>query len=131
MNNSPKSQVQASPLRILTQSGNAASLTAALAIPHVLRTFQNYRDEEIRPRLAETDALISTRFNASWLGPQGSPLRLIHSLGAGTESIDFSAVPSQCKVCNVYGHEHAIAEHVFMTMLALNRGLFIQDAALR
>lgn len=37
---------------------------------------------------------------------------LIHYLGADTEGLDFSAVPSGYRVCNVYGHEHDIAENL-------------------
>jgi phosphoglycerate dehydrogenase-like enzyme len=58
-------------------------------------------------------------------------LRLIHTPGAGTNEIDFDAVPPGTTICNVYGHETSITEYVFMTMLALNRDLLNMDRRFR
>jgi phosphoglycerate dehydrogenase-like enzyme len=58
-------------------------------------------------------------------------LRLILTPGAGTNEIDFAAVPPGVTVCNVFGHETAIAEYVFMAILALNRDLLGMDARFR
>ncbi|MBK9166356.1 MAG: hypothetical protein IPM24_02700 [Bryobacterales bacterium] len=58
-------------------------------------------------------------------------LRLVHSPGAGYETIALDALPRGVPVCNVYHHESAIAEHVLMVMLALDRGLIAQDRQLR
>ncbi len=93
--------------------------------------FQTYTRAEIVPLLAATAIFVGTEFQSAWLRPDRTSLRLIHCPGAGTDGIDFSASSPGCMVCNVYGYEHAIAEHVFMVTLALNRRLFAQGAALR
>lgn len=96
-----------------------------------MTSFQTYTGAEIVPLLADVEVFVGTRFQSPWLRQDRTSLCLIHYPGADTEGLNFSAVPSGCRVCNVTGHEHAIAEHVFMVMLALNRRLFAQDAALR
>ena len=55
-------------------------------------------------------------------------LRLVHTPGAGTDGLDFAAIPPRVAVCNVFGHEAAIAEYTLLAMLALNRGLFFDSA---
>lgn len=108
-----------------------APLLEARQVSHELLTFSGYRDEEVQPLLGKADVFVSGKFRASWGGGASHGLRLIHCYGAGTDGIDLAAVPPGCLVCNVYGHERAIAEHVLMVMLALQRGLLAQDAALR
>lgn len=120
-----------SPLRILITKRFAAKLKAALDIPHVLTTFAEETPEEIASLLTQTDVFVTSIFKAGWLPDGPIPLRLIHLFGAGTDGIDFSAIPPGCTVCNVYGHERGIAEYVFMMMAVLNRDLFTDDAALR
>ena len=38
-------------------------------------------------------------------------LKLIQLPGAGLDAINFSQLPKNCKVCNVYEHEITIAEY--------------------
>ncbi len=80
--------------------------------------------------LAGADALISARFSPA-LTASADSLRLILTPGAGTNGIDFEAVPEQTSVCNVYGHERGIAEYVFTVMSMLNRDFPGMDARLR
>jgi phosphoglycerate dehydrogenase-like enzyme len=54
-------------------------------------------------------------------------LRLVHTPGAGTDGLDLQATPPHVAVCNVFGHEAAIAEYALMAMLTLNRELFQVD----
>ncbi|MEX2536956.1 MAG: 2-hydroxyacid dehydrogenase [Trueperaceae bacterium] len=58
-------------------------------------------------------------------------VRLIQSIGAGTDSYVRENIPPNAYLCNVYEHEESIAEHVFMTALALLRDLFEMDRELR
>src|ERR1700741_1550471 len=50
---------------------------------------------------------------------------------AGLDQIDLDAVPKGVTVCNVFGHEPAIAEYVIMTMLVLMHQLFETVTAFR
>ena len=52
------------------------------------------------------------------ISPLGSPV------AAGLDLIDTGALPKGVTVCNVFGHEPAIAEYVIMTMLVLTHRLF-------
>ena len=119
------------PLRIVMPRGIVEPLSKRIQVPNRIISFQSYSQDDLAVLLEEAEVLIGTQFKASWLRAGRTRLRLIHSIGAGTDNIDFSAVPPGCLVCNVYGHERAIAEHTLMMMAALNRQLFAQDAALR
>lgn len=88
-------------------------------------------DEEISQLLLQTDFLVSPEFKRAWHTDKSTRLRVVHSTGAGTDSIDRSSMPSGCTVCNVYGHERGVTEQVFMLMMALQKRLFKLDAALR
>src|SRR5580704_8894493 len=80
--------------------------------------------------LAESEVLIGSPITRRML-EQAPKLRLVHASGAGCDSIAMDAVPDGVRVCNVFHHERAIAEYVMMTMLALDRELFLQDRQLR
>jgi hypothetical protein len=56
--------------------------------------------------------------------PSGTRLRRLQSVAAGLDLLDLDAMPKGVTVCNVFGHEPAIAEHVIMTMLVLTHCLF-------
>lgn len=118
-------------LKIAVHKNFGAELEAALAIPHALTTFQNESDTEMAELLSGMDVLVWGAFKSPWRNPHGCALRLVHSTGAGTDGIDFGALPPGCTVCNVYGHERGVAEQAFLLMLALQRNLFGLDAALR
>jgi len=88
------------------------------------------RDEDVVPLLRDADAFVSKAFTPA-MGAAAGRLRLIHAPGAGTNSIDFDVVPAHVAVCNVFGHEVSIAEHVMMMILALNADLLNMDARFR
>jgi phosphoglycerate dehydrogenase-like enzyme len=48
----------------------------------------------------------------------------LQSVAAGLDLLDTGAVPKGVTVCNVFGHEPAIAEYVIMAMLVLSHRLF-------
>lgn len=102
----------------------------ALATPVDLRPAPTLRDEEVAPLLRGADAILSKRFTPG-MAAAADRLRLILTPGAGTNQIDFAAVPPGVTVCNVFGHETAIAEYTFMAILALTRNLLAMDARFR
>lgn len=65
------------------------------------------------------------------MGQHARGLKLLHAQGSGTDGIDRAALPPGCWLANVYEHDVAIAEYVFMVMLALSRDLLALDAGLR
>lgn len=99
--------------------------------PHEFNTFNNESDEEMAALIAKTDVLISGAYKAAWRDPSGQHPKLIHSVGAGVDGINFDAVPPGCPVCNVYGHDKGVAEHAFMLFMALNKNLSKLDRCLR
>jgi phosphoglycerate dehydrogenase-like enzyme len=58
-------------------------------------------------------------------------LRLLQSVAAGLDLLDTEAVPQGVTICNVFGHEPAIAEYVIMTTLVLTHRLFEAVTAFR
>ncbi len=58
-------------------------------------------------------------------------IRLVQSMGAGVEPFKRDRFPPQAYLCNLYGHGHAVAEHTFMLLLALERDLRQMDSAFR
>jgi phosphoglycerate dehydrogenase-like enzyme len=86
--------------------------------------------DALRRELAGADALLCTRLEpADTEGATG--LRLVQALSAGADRVDPAAVPPGCALCNLFGHEQAIAEWCLMAMLALSRRLVTYDRRLR
>src|SRR5262245_2865682 len=82
------------------------------------------------------DALESAEYAVSQLftlemGQRARRLKLLHAQGSGTDDINRQGLPAGCWLCNVYEHEVAIAEYVFMVMLGLARDLPALAAGLR
>jgi phosphoglycerate dehydrogenase-like enzyme len=85
--------------------------------------------ERLRPLLAPADAIvdipdappapvdvvIASRFAAR--DKDRARFRLLQAAGAGTDKIDFDALPDEAWLCNAYEHEGPIAEYVFAAML--------------
>ena len=90
-------------------------------------------DSSDRPALAaalrSADAMISMDWAANM--PPAPRLKLLQLPGAGTDSVEFSALPTQASVCNVFEHEIGIAEYVMAAMLQWAVGIPEMDAALR
>ncbi|MEO7651243.1 MAG: 2-hydroxyacid dehydrogenase [Bryobacteraceae bacterium] len=97
-------------------------LSANIATPHRIRIYPC--------DLAETEVLVGSPVTRAMVA-QAPRLRLVHSSGAGFDSIDRTALPEGVPLCNVFHHERAMAEYVIMTMLAMDRRLFYQDRNLR
>jgi phosphoglycerate dehydrogenase-like enzyme len=86
--------------------------------------------EGLRESLADADVLVTGR-----LAPRDTELatrlRLVQAASAGADRIDRAAIPPGCVLCNLHGHEQAIAEWALMGMLALSRRLLFYDGELR
>lgn len=80
--------------------------------------------------LPEVDVLVSFVFTRE-MAAAARRLRLVQVPGAGLDRIDLSAIPRGSRLANVYGHENGIAEYVIGAMLALSRGFFRMDQAMR
>ena len=73
---------------------------------------------QLAPLLAEAEIVVGHIWRA--LFPPAPRLRLLQSVAAGLDLLDTGAVPKGVTICNVFGHEPAIAEYVIMTMLGLD-----------
>lgn len=79
--------------------------------------------------LAKADAVVGMKF-AGTAEPLPH-LRLIQIPGAGFDLVDFSAVPPQCAVCNVFEHEIPMAEYLLLGMLEMVIRMGRMSAGLR
>ncbi len=80
--------------------------------------------------LRDAEVFVGGFFTAD-MGQAAPRLRLIHVGGAGTERIDFAALPAGVQVANTFHHEQSIAEYVAGAAVMLRRGFLAQDRALR
>ncbi len=78
--------------------------------------------QRLIPALAEAEIVVGHIWKQDF--PEPPRLRLLQSVAAGLDLIDVPSLPRGVTVCNVDGHEQAIAEYVLMTMLALSHRLF-------
>jgi phosphoglycerate dehydrogenase-like enzyme len=83
-----------------------------------------------RDELHDADVHIGSRFTAE-MASAAEKLRLIHVAGAGTDKIDFAAVPADVLVANTFHHERSIAEYIVAAAVMLRRGFLTQDRRLR
>ena len=121
----------ARPLRVvLGEWQKDDAFRRAITTPVEFVVAPTLRDEDVAPLLHGADVLLSRAFTPGMTAAADS-LRLIHTPGAGTNWIEFDAIPNHIAVCNVFGHEISITEYVFMAILALNRDLRNMDARFR
>jgi phosphoglycerate dehydrogenase-like enzyme len=85
--------------------------------------------EHLAPLLAEAEIVVGHIWRPSF--PPAPRLRLLQSVAAGLDLLDTKAVPKGVTICNVFGHDPAIAEYVIMTMLVLTHRLFEAVTAFR
>ncbi len=109
-------------------SGHAPADLAEQLPGWVIDLVTERADEEAA--LAQADAAI-----AMFLKPEAAAaatrLRLCQAFVAGTDLIAVDALPEECTVCNAYGHETAIGEHVLGVTLALTKRIGERDRSLR
>src|SRR3954468_10735777 len=80
--------------------------------------------------LRDVDVYVGSRFTSAMAGV-AEKLRLIHVAGAGTDKVDFAALPPDVLVANAFHHESSIAEYVVSAAIMLRRNFLVQDRALR
>ena len=85
--------------------------------------------QRLIPALTDAEILVGHIWKKDF--PPARRLRLLQSPAAGLDLIDLPSLPPGVSVCNVVGHEQAIAEYVLMTMLALTHRLLDIVAAFR
>ena len=86
--------------------------------------------EQLAAALVDADAVVCNTLSVADTA-RAERLRLVQAVSAGADRIDRAALPPGCALCNVHGHERAIAEWVLMAMLALPRQVIRFDGDLR
>jgi len=81
------------------------------------------------PALAEAEIVVGHIWRSDF--PEAPRLKLLQAATAGVDMIDLPSLPRGITLCNVFGHEPAIAEYVLMTMLALTHRLVDTVTAFR
>ncbi|MBM6622697.1 hydroxyacid dehydrogenase [Micrococcaceae bacterium RIT802] len=98
--------------------------------PHHEWTFlTDPRDPRLPGAMAACDVLVCARLSAE--AAAGCGAALVQVTGAGLDRVAVDALPPRALVANTYHHARPIAEHVMMSVLALERRLVPTDAALR
>src|SRR3954447_18301131 len=85
--------------------------------------------QRLIPALAEAEIVVGHIWRADF--PEAPRLKLLQAATAGIDMIDVESLPRGISLCNVFGHEPAIAEYVFATMLAMTLRLFDAVTAFR
>lgn len=80
--------------------------------------------------LRDADVYVGSRFTSA-MANTAEKLKLIHVAGAGTDKVDFDALPPDMLVANTFHHEQSIAEYVAGAAVMLRRGFLTQDRELR
>jgi phosphoglycerate dehydrogenase-like enzyme len=70
--------------------------------------------ERLIPALAEADIVVGHIWRSDF--PEAPRLKLLQAATAGVDMIDLPSLPRGITLCNVFGHEPAIAEYALMTM---------------
>lgn len=119
------------PVRIAINQSFAAALAERLTVPHELIHLDSLDDKSVAAQLPDWDAVVSGQFKSEWLVPSTNRPLLVQSVGAGVDGIANEALPPGSSLCNVYGHERAVAERAFAHMLNLQQGVLNLDRSLR
>ncbi len=85
--------------------------------------------QRLIPALAEAEIVVSHIWRKDF--PEAPHVKLLQSVAAGIDLIDVPSLPGGVTVCNVAGHEQAIAEYVMLTMLAWQHRLIDVATAFR
>jgi phosphoglycerate dehydrogenase-like enzyme len=108
----------------------ASRILAKVKTPLETSILDNDGDaDHLAPLLSEAEIVVGHIWRRSF--PPAPRLRLLQSVAAGLDLLDTKAVPKGVTICNVFGHDPAIAEYVIMTMLVLTHHLFEAVTAFR
>src|SRR5215470_19623398 len=112
---------------------------ATRVAPRILGKMSEKLDAKVLAELTDTQRLIPVLAEAEivvghiWRPdfPEAPRLKLLQAATAGVDMIDLQSLPRGITLCNVFGHEPAIAEYVLMMMLALTHRLLETVTAFR
>ena len=121
-------------MRVVCHGMNAGSFAPGFADlleqdHHVAVLADRLEDAAARAVYAAADAIIGVQVDAAC--PAAAGLRLYQVPGAGYDAIDLARLPAAASLCNVFEHEHAIAEYVMTALLLRLVDLPRADADLR
>jgi phosphoglycerate dehydrogenase-like enzyme len=85
--------------------------------------------QRLIPALADAEIVVSHIWKKDF--PEAPNLKFLQSPAAGLDLVDIPSLPMGITICNVDGHEQAIAEYCLMTMLALSHKLIDIATAFR
>jgi phosphoglycerate dehydrogenase-like enzyme len=85
--------------------------------------------QRLIPLLGEAEIVVGHMWKKGF--PEAPRLKFIQSTAAGLDLIDMPSIPSGVVLCNVFGHEPAIAEYVIATILMLQQRLLDRVSAFR
>jgi phosphoglycerate dehydrogenase-like enzyme len=85
--------------------------------------------QRLMPALAEAEIVVGHIWRPDF--PEAPRLKLLQAATAGVDMIDLPSLPRGITLCNVFGHEPAIAEYVLMTILSLTHRLVETVTAFR
>lgn len=121
-------------MRIVVTDANLvphrARFEAALPPGADVRWCVGVEPDALAGELRGAEVYVGGRFTAEHAAV-AEKLRLVHVVGAGTDRIDFAALPDGVLVANTFHHERSIAEYVLGAAVMLTRGFLEQDRALR
>ena len=120
-------------MRIVFHGSNAETFEAGFAdLLETQHELAVVSDELAAPgesdAFAAADVVVGVRLTS---GQPRLAARLFQVAGAGTDAVDAALLPADCALCNVYGHEIAIAEYVMSALLARHVPLAEADGQLR
>ncbi len=81
----------------------------------VVPVFNEAPAQDKRERLADAEVMVTSVYRSR--DPPAPRLRLLQCSSTGIERIDLEHLPRGCTVCNVHGHEIAIAEYAICAVL--------------
>jgi phosphoglycerate dehydrogenase-like enzyme len=85
--------------------------------------------QRLIPLLGEAEIVVGHIWKKGF--PEAPRLKFIQSTAAGLDLIDVPSIPPGVVLCNVFGHEPAIAEYVIATILVLQQRLLDRVSAFR
>jgi len=98
-------------------------LKGYIKIPNKIFYFSK-QNKSYFDKLKKADVVVTMSWGKTMWGgtntlkvPKVDSLKLIHLPGAGTDAINFSELPENCKICNVYEHEIPISEYCIGNIL--------------
>lgn len=120
-------------MKIVFHGDNAATFSPGfaelLSKPHEILVLSDALDNsDEREHYASADVIIGNSHTSE--RPDLSA-KLFQAPAAGYDRIDLSQLPTDCALCNCFGHENAIAEYVFAALLARHVPLNKADKQLR